>query len=104
MFHWDDRGCVRSHNNIPPPLNTGLPHQHASWLNPPPALSPLLCANQSVETNGEALPGSEDAAVRGNYGSASGPDRDDTVGKVWRSRQCPEYIGVSGGSYSLGCG
>ncbi|KAI4810335.1 hypothetical protein KUCAC02_019174, partial [Chaenocephalus aceratus] len=25
-------------------------------------LSPLLCANQSVETNGEALPGSEAAA------------------------------------------
>lgn len=32
-------GVSDSHNNIPPPLSTTtLPHQHASWLNPPPAL------------------------------------------------------------------
>lgn len=32
-------GVSDSHNDIPPPLSTStLPHQHASWLNPPPAL------------------------------------------------------------------
>lgn len=63
MFHWDDRRCVRSHNNIPPAsVNATLPHQHASSLNPPPALIPPVRANRWVETNGEELLGGEDAA------------------------------------------
>ena len=54
--------CPITQQHPPTSLNATLPHQHASWLNPPPALISPVPAKRSVETNGGELLGGEDAA------------------------------------------
>lgn len=54
--------CPVTQQHLSTSLNATLLHQHASWLNPPEALTPSVQANRSVETNGEDFPTSEDAA------------------------------------------